>query len=219
MPLVAPLCVRYTINGTNNGVNVANILDFNVVPNDVTDMSRSHACEVVAKDLVDHWFDDVATLLCSSYTFTGVSWVDLDSETGSVGSVSAGNTVTLPQSGSDDADPYSGQVAVLVQKISVNLRGARKGRFYVPGLSEDRVSGNHLNSGFVSGLNGAFSDFLEHMTSTGTLDTTLYYPVVIHTRTHRDTIPPTIVYVSNTQINSFSVEGTTATQRRRIHRA
>lgn len=215
MALVAPECVRYTINGRYLTRPAVNVLDMVVQPNDNSIISRNDAIPIVAGVIIDAWADTVMSRFNSSYTFDSVSYVDLNDPNGPVGEVTQTDFISLPQQATGNGEPLTAALAMLVTKETQRQRGSRPGRWFLPAFTEGDIAGNiWINSTLVA-TNDELSDFLERVTETGIIQDINQFPTVIHTRNAGTPQNPVIQYVNNTQITGLQAQGRVSTQRRR----
>lgn len=161
--IVAPSVCRFTVNGVANGRPVANIVDCQV---DTTGsvISRAEAIFNLAGDIINNWDDHVMTLTTSQYTAQSVSWVDLNSVDGTVGERSVTSDTSWPANGRATGGTAQGNVAYRVNKVGGVTRGQRRGRMYIPCVSEDAnlgTNGNLVNPTFVGYVNSAMGEFLD----------------------------------------------------------
>lgn len=214
MPLVAPDVCRFSINGVYLNRPAINTLDM-VINDQVGPGTRHDDIEFVAGQMIDAWADNVMTRFGSSYSFRDVSWVDLDSADGEVGSRAETPNTNLPMSASGAGQPLSAALAMLVTKVTTRQRGGRPGRWFLPGFTEGDIEGNIWLESTLVATNAALSEFLEEMTETGTVGDHSFFPTVVHTRNTGTPSNPNIVYVNNTQITDLNASGRVSTQRRR----
>lgn len=214
--IIAPLCVRYTVTGHAAGnVTWANVWDFRITPNEGT--TRAEACEQHASVLSGayggllgpYWHDEAGT--------DTVSWVDLDSEEGSTGSILSNF------GGSDTADPAPANTAVLVHKQAPGGgRATRNGRCYFAGLTDPVFASRAIDGPFSAAFQGDLDGFLDDISEiNGGTDFPNYsaFAVVVHTRNDGTEEAPNIVYAGNSIINRLSIDPIAATQRRRLRRS
>lgn len=215
MPIVAPDVVRYSINGNYLNRPAVNVLDMVVRSQDSEAQPRDEIIESVAGRLINQWVDNVMTRFNASYSFESVSWVDLNSVDGQVGSRTSTDEYTLPRAAVGAGQPLTAALAMLVEKVTQRQRGSRPGRWFLPAFTEGDINGNIWESGTLVATNAALSNFLEEMTETGLGNEQYYFPTVVHTRNEGTPTNPNIVYVNNTQINDLQASGRVSTQRRR----
>lgn len=111
-------------------------------------------------------------------------------------------SVTNPVSGLKGADSVTPNTSILVQKATALGGRKNRGRMFVPGLPENEVGGQGLIvAGVQPDLQLAFDNFLAKVTTDN------FIPVVLHGG------PET-----PTPLTNFSVQGTVATQRRRLRK-
>lgn len=185
-PLLMTNIVRYALNGRwTNGRPIVNILDMDVRTNSLPDPGgflpeRDEAVEEAAERLATAWQEHLLPNLSSSYGFEGVSWVDLDSESGSTGSIVP--VSDYPQVGALGADAEVPQTTLLVEKqLSGRRRGTRNGRWYISGVPEMRIDNNGIVLPiWVTQMDNALSDFLGDVSKEGTADHVWTVPVVVH---------------------------------------
>jgi hypothetical protein len=222
-PFIVPLGVRYTLHGTHGGRNIANVLDFGL---DLTGSTtpRAQAIDDFSRIIIDQWVLQVLNFLASTYSFNSVSWVDLDSASGSVGSRSVTIANTLPKAGAQLTAAMPGNVAFLIKKALTAQRGARNGRMFLVGVPEvvtDTTAINSVSSGNVTSINTKMAAFLAavNITMSGTTGFTSKH-MVAHVTSRGTPTPPATVGPPLTGIllpvNSLTCDGTLATQRRRL---
>ena len=222
-PYIVPLGVRYTIHGTHGGRNIANVLDFGL---DVTGSTtpREQAIDDFSRIIIDQWVTQVLNFLASTYSFNSVSWDDLNSPSGSVGSRSTTLANTLPKAGAQLTAAMPGNVAFLIRKSLTAQRGARNGRMFLVGVPEvvtDTTAINTVSSGNVTSINTKMAAFLSavNITMSGSTGSTTKL-MVAHVVTRGEPEPPATVGPPLTGIllpvNSLTCDLTLATQRRRL---
>lgn len=217
MALIAPDVCRYTINGSYLDRPVANIIDA-VILDTIGPTGRNEAVERFCGVILNAWALHYLPVAPSAYRFDSVSWVDLNSESGSVGVRSSTDVYDLPLNGALAGQMYTGAVSVLVTKQTTAARGQRQGRWFLPPCTEADIEGNFIGADYLNALNDGLSDIVEALTDTGTIGDYQAFPTVVHTRNVGTPSNPDIVYVNNTQINSLTAQGRVSTQRRRNRR-
>lgn len=208
--LVVPQVVRYSFSGTYGEATWANVMDFRVDEEALSD--RAIEIENVAGVLEDAWKGFLVPLLVDDLVLTSISWVDLDSADGSTGSIGISGGA-----GNDTTPPTSAQVSVLIRKNTTGGRSSRPGRWYLPGIPEAGVGITGVDSGYRTALQTALNNWQAALTGPVSQGSQIE-PVVVHTRNTGTEQNPNIVYVSTTPITSYTVSGTAATQRRRLRR-
>lgn len=213
-PLVAPSVVRFSVNGRYADRPLVNILD--VVISGLRGIGRSEALGYVSELFLNAWTEVILDRLTAAYTAESLTWVDLDSADGEVGSITATDDHTWPKAGGRQGAANAGNVATLVTKVASQNRGTRNGRWFLPPAPEPDTNGNLLAPSYQATLQAGTSVFLERMTETGLLAPVDTFPTVVHTRNTGTAANPNIVYAGNTQITNLRVETLQATQRRRL---
>lgn len=213
--IVAPGVCRFTFVGTYLDKPCLNVLDMVINQQSPGIYPRSDGIEEAANTLLDAWAEEVAVLSQQSYEFTELRWIDLDSEDGEVGSLTATGSNTLPVSGEGSGEPYTAAVAMLVTKVTSRQRGLRQGRMFLAPADEQNITGNLLSGPFLAVANANLSNFVERITETAVIADHNYFPTVVHTRNEGTAQNPEIVYVNNTQITDFQMSARVSTQRRR----
>jgi hypothetical protein len=168
MPFIVPQVCRYTIHGLFQGRQVANIIDMQI---DTTGSTTTRADAIFDQCgiLLNQWHTDILPLLSILYTAQNVSWVDLNSDSGTVGSRNVSGGHTWPTAGGDSLSPMPAQVAVLVRKNIDSIRGARKGRLYLAGVTEPETSStvpNIVDPTVITTLNTKLATFLTAVNQT-----------------------------------------------------
>lgn len=214
--LIAPDCVRYTVNSTYGGRNLANIVDMVVLDQSGGTFTRDDAVHSAAGDVMDAWDQHIIGGLSTSYTALSVSWVDLNAPDGSVGNITSTTDTTWPAAGTVGGNGVPANVAMLATKVTNGRRSSRTGRMYVGGLAEANVDGNLLTSTYLADMVENFGNFTESLTETGIISVYQTFPTVIHTQNVGTPSAPVIEYTGNTQVTNFLPQQLVATQRRRL---
>lgn len=107
--------------------------------------------------------------------------------------------------GGDDGEPDTPATAVLVRKLTVDGGRAGRGRMFVPGIRESRIeAGGHVNGTFRLDMQAGFDNFQSDIEDAD------YKLMVLHGEGSPLDEP--------SEVLSFSVDSTAATQRRRMRR-
>lgn len=213
MAIIAPGVCRFTVHGTFTGGNeVDNVLDMRIDTTGSTE-SREESIFNQAGIIINQWVADILPELMSSYSFDSVSWVDLNSSSGSVGSRTSSGAISLPDPGGRAGASMSSNVAQLASKNIVGRRGRRNGRIFFTAPAEADTSGNFLSAGRVTAWNAALDDFLGNINqdATGIFDFTSALVVVHTTSTSGEP-----VFTATSDVESLTMEPLLATQRRRL---
>lgn len=220
---VVPRVCRFTINGHFMDRQVANMIDMTVDTTGVI-TDRADAITDQAGVLLNQWTTDILPSLSILYFADSVSWIDLNSETGSVGSrtVSGGNT--WPKAGGDSLSPMPGNVAALVHKSTTSSRGARAGRMYLPGVTEPETGSttpNILDPTVVTALNTKLSQFLGNINQSSPGDGYSSDMCVVHILTRAplepgQKPPGSPATGTSSKVSGMTVDTRLATQRRRL---
>lgn len=162
-PLVVPDVCRFTVNQTFEGQPVANIIDMQI---DTTGSSttRTDAIFNIAGDILNNWTDHVLQFQSNNLTAVDVSWVDLNTLTGSTGARSTTSDNSWPQAGPGAQSAFPGMVALRVDKQVVGNRQARNGRMYLCGMSEDLTADSPANEwapSTISSYQAEINEFLD----------------------------------------------------------
>lgn len=147
------------------------------------------------------WEATMLDIQVSSITLDEVIVRQGPNEDGPTGTTAVGLAGTHIGSGS------SPNTAYLVKKNTA-LGGRRnRGRFYIPGVDEDKVDpSGSITPAWVATVQGVVDDFYDAFGAATVL------PVVLHERVPGPTQP------APTDITSFTLESTVATQRRRLRK-
>lgn len=213
---------RFTVNGTFGGRNVANIFDMRIESGSALDVRAADIANQ-AGDIVNNWCDHLLPLLANDYTFTSVSWVDLNSLEGSTGEVFAGGDETLPQNGGSTEDPLPPNVAALVTKQAPGGgRSTRNGRTYLVGIRETQTDpGNptRLTSAAQGFITAGMEAFSTGISNTELGEGYVSNMVVLHTRNQAAAGQPAdIVATGASDVEALVCDIQLATQRRRLRR-
>lgn len=210
-PIIAPGVCRFTVNGTYGGQVVANIIDMEIDTTGSID-SREDAIFAQAGILINEWSDSILEMLVPAYVATSVSWIDLNSLDGPTGNRTSTDQQTWPLGGQNAEGAMPGNVAMRVDKQTTASRGQRKGRMYLPGLSEAFTlpgTPNTIDPAQVGPINGLLQSFLGDLEQTGT-DIPNYESrmVVVHTVDG--------VYESDSRVTALTVNTKVGSQVRRL---
>jgi len=211
--LIAPGVVRYAVNGTYDGHDVVNIVDMRLdTTGSIAD--RAGAAFDQAGIIINEWKDSMLPLMVSSYKAVSVSWIDLESEEGSVGERSSTDSTAFPASGSSGGAAMPGNVAARINKNTTATRGQRQGRMYLVGVSEawtQSAEPNTIDSGSTAVINTKLAAFLGDINQS---DTSVFdfgsEMVVVHTKDG--------VFTSASVVTTLSIDAYLASQVRRIRR-
>jgi hypothetical protein len=217
MPFVVPDICRFAINQSLEGRAVVNVLDYQVDTTGST-MSRSDACEALAGDILVAWQGTVMNRQVDDLTFESVSWVDLNTATGTTGSITSAGAVTLPIGAGETGSPIPANVSALVTKTVSSARGRRNGRMFIAGIPEDATditNGNTLSTTYQAALNSQLDDFLSETANVDGLGTAYSSDMaVVHVLTRSGTGAP--LTGGYNLVTALTVQGLLATQRRRL---
>lgn len=216
-PIVAPNVARFTINGTfpDFGGTWALIWDASSITAEGED--RAANVEGYAKCVVDAT-GTLFSALSNQVTVTSVSWVDLDSLTGSTGEITLGWERQLPQTGGREVPTAAANTAVLVTKAGTFGRGTRTGRMYLPGPNETQIAAADIVAAYQEDIQVDCNEFLFDLTDPPRLAPVSWTPVVVHTRNAGTPQMPDIVYAGQSDVTQLIVQRRVATQRRRLRR-
>lgn len=210
--LVAPGICRYALHGTYAGRPVVNIIDMKIDTTGTT-VSRDDSIFEIAGDILNNWFDEIVNfIICEDFTFTKVTWLDLNSLDGAVGERSSTSVHTLPLNGALTNPPMPGNVALRVNKNTIGRRGERQGRMYLCGIAEDLTASggpNMVQPGDIPAINAGLATFLDNITDesvVGQTDTKKMH--VVHTKDG--------VFTSSSTVTALVVDPMVASQRRRL---
>jgi hypothetical protein len=223
-PLIADNICRFTVNGTYGGRNTANILDMRVEQTgSITD--REEAIKDQAKVIVSAWVDEINPRLVDDYSANSVSWLDLDSLSGSTGQTNLGTGTNMPDTGNEVGAAAPGNVALRVLRNTVAVRGQRQGRMYLAGMPETETGAGTPNTilpASVTAWNAELATFLAAINQNAGLVPPNYNSalVVVHTTVNRvnpaDPSTWVLVYEGSSDVTSLTMDATVGSQRRRL---
>jgi hypothetical protein len=210
----APLLVEYAFHGIHtNGREITNIWHEELESAGGTD--RPVAIAGVAAVIRDGWQDQILDRLSNNYTFTGISWVDLDTIDGTTGAI--GPNGALPLTGASTTEAAEPQVSVLAHKRTISTRTQRAGRTYFSPIPDATADENGV---FVAGQQASWNTTLTNYfnTTNALVGGFLAIAHVGHWQIPPGPPPPTPVEVpgTSTQMTAFEVDTMVATQRRRL---
>lgn len=165
MPLVVGGVARYTVNQSMEAQEVANVIDVHI---DTLTGDRDAHVESVARRILEAWSGSIRPDQWDELSCDSVSWVDLDSSTGTTGEVVTSGAITWPLVGGEAGAALPGGVAALVRKITTRARGQRNGRMYLGGLVEgftEAGSPNQLTAAAIADLQPSLDSFLATVNS------------------------------------------------------
>lgn len=207
--IVLPDIVRYSVNQRLGSRPVVNIIDMYLDDAD-TPLTRDEAIVDLAGNIIEQWNEHVLPLLSDDLEFQSVSWVDLDTADGSVGSITSNGTQNLPAYGGQTAQTMPGMVTARIIKNTTGGRRARRGRMYLSGIPEaytDDPAVNTISAAARSAIQDGMDDLQSGLTATAEPLFALYKPVVVH--------DPADAAPSYTDLTGYSVDPVVGAQRRR----
>lgn len=214
-PLVAPGVCRFACNGTYSGQPVVNILDMHIDSLPAGDPREVNAYNQ-AGIIINQWSEDVMAHLSNKYIFESVSWIDLDTDEGSVGERAETSEVTLPVAGAGTWEAMPGNVALRINKNTVAKRGQRQGRMYLVGYAEAGTSQgepNQVTNSTLASLATTLTSFLGNINQSDIIGTDEEYSselVVVHTKLGQ--------YTNYSVVNSLTADPYLGSQVRRLRR-
>lgn len=213
--ILAPTIVRYTFQHTlRYGQKSDNVMDLSI---DGTGLiSRDSVITDFNSHVAGMWQDTALKIYGTTSTFNGAAWIDLDSLTGSTGTL--GPADGHPVAGSGGGGFLPPNVAHLVHKRGTAHRGQRQGRSYFPDVPEATADDQGLlPSGYQTTIAGYMNSFRTTVGSyTYPADTA--NPValrVVHVHKVNKDDPSTWTWTSTT-VNTVDCDQRVATQRRRL---
>jgi len=223
MPFVVPSVAQYTIHGLQANRQIATIICMHIDTTG-TIQQRSDAVAAMAGIVLNQWDQDLLPTICGTYTANSVSWVDLNSATGSVGSRSSTSTHTWPKNGGNTIAASPGNVCALVHKNLTSTRGSRRGRLYMPGVAEsftDPGVPNQLTTSAVTAYNTALTSFLGNLNQTAqgpfNFDARMAVPhILTREAPTKPGVPGKPLTGEGILVTGLTMDGTLATQRRRL---
>jgi hypothetical protein len=219
MAFVVPGVCRFTINQTYGGRNVANVIDMDI--DSESPSTREECIEDQADVLWNQWCDDILPNMTDGIGIASVTWVDLDTSSGSVGEVTTTGSNPAPQTGGATGTGWGPAMAVLVRKVITQGRGRKNGRMYLTGYNESLTQDGDpgaLEASSVPILQGDVDAFKGNIEQDTGVDPPFYssHWVVTHVLTRDEDEHP--LTGDSRQISNLIVEQTLATQRRRQRR-
>lgn len=210
-PIVAPTIVRFSMHATYvSGHRADNIVDVSL---DEFGQSRVSALGPFVQAVVGLWQDNFLSHLNDHYTFTGCTFLDLDSEDGTGGF--HGPVGGKPTQGGDGNNGCSPAVAYLIHKNCNPTRRQKNGRMYLVGALEAKVGvDGAVDSGAISDQNNAANGFksgIENISTSLGFGTTAWRVVHIKGRDGAGDVNQW----SSSDIVSVNCDPFVATQRRR----
>lgn len=215
MPLIAPNTFRVALNGSYDGQPIAHVLDFIPVLVSGVLPERSDLGPLICERLGIAWEEGIRNSQSDLVTYSGCSYLDLDSELGSTGIY---NGAPYPVAGLNTGAPFPGNVAGRVLKIASGPRGSRTGSIYLPAVLENGTGPDEPNQWSTVAL----SDWATRLTDTFTRleepgtwgGLGVWYPGMVITRTRSSESGP--VWVATNRVEGLSMQTRLASQRRRL---
>lgn len=212
--------VRFSVNGSmvGSGRTTANIVDV-WLEDAGGDEIRAQNVLTLAEKVLDSWDDNIRPKQVDELTLQSVSWVDLNDENGSTGTISTTASNTWPAAGGTAGEAVAFNTSILVRKAIVADRSRRQGRMYVPGIPEADVASGYTLTGTARPLwQAEFDDFFNDLQGTITNGGVPYdhYPAVVHVLTRDANENP--LTGDSREVTAFSVQQVLATQRRRLRK-
>lgn len=184
-PIVAPNIARFTVNQAIGGQDVANVLDMRVTNINPLE-SRDQALFELAGDILNNWSEHIQAFQIDDISALSVSWLDLDSLTGTRGERTQTSTYEWPRNGRNVTDAaMPAVVAARVDKATTGVRGTRGGRMYISGCVEQWSAASVTmtwDSATQDSLNGFLADFLDGINDEAGVNGRDQELVVVHTR-------------------------------------
>lgn len=217
MAIIAPFVCRYTISGTAaDGVTWANIWDVDVLT--AVGEDRGPILETYARLIIDVWGYSIAASLTEDVNLTRVSWVDLNSADGTVGSVTTGLTTDPPYNGGTSGAPSPAAISAVATKTGSSRRGARNGRMSILGIPEADASSTAIAAGPLNVLNQRLEIFFTDLQDNDVIAPVSAQAVVVHTRNAGTPQNPDIVYNGKSNVTGLVARARLGTQTRRMSR-
>jgi len=192
---------------------IVNILDVIYTP--AAGSTRAIASEEMAKRVLQAWHDNIRPLQVNGLQEVSVSYVDLHSLTGTVGSVTAGTGTALwPVSGVKGVSPLPTNAAALINKSTSAGRGSKAGRLFFTGLPEGD-SGDSANTLTAAAVSAYSSGFAALRTAINTYTSAVIVSATLQV-VHTSALTPGVG--TSTPVSSMSAEAELSTQSRRIRR-
>lgn len=210
IPVVAPTIVRVSLHhNLTNGRFAYVVLDVSAEGGSGSD--RATYVPLVAASLGKSWQTSIVPNIFSPVSYTGGSYVDLDSLDSTAGSFGPDGSAPIAGPAHEVPPP---SVALLVTKNCHHSRSQRNGRLYMPGIREDFIDAKgEIGGSYMTGLQNSFDSFLADVAGTGglvpSIDTALR---VVHVTGHTDGKPSSW---DSSDISSFTVQSRVGTIRRR----
>lgn len=213
--VIAPQCVRYGFQHDIPGDHPATCtFDVEI---DVSAGGRDDCVKDFTSHIAGHWQDAMLQQLSPDVTFTGGTYLDLDSADGISGTFApaAGHPTTGGLTGTSMTSP---QVAYLIHKVAGASRSARNGRMYVPGVAENQIDvSGRVAPSFISTYETHLHDLLVNISGEAGTPTASYSAAmrVVHVHKPDKDDPGTWTWSSST-VDALRVDPVCATQRRRL---
>jgi hypothetical protein len=216
MPLTASDVVRVSLHGfwTNQRpiITVWHVRATGA-PNRI-DVARG-----AAQGVLDLWIQHAVPVLVNNYGINSASYVDLDSEQGSTGTV----THAPDAFGGQTATSAGPNVGVMIRKLySGTFRGTKPGRLFIPGGSEAQIDEDGaISSTALQTAATAIAAFHSAVVGFSSAEVSTMTPVVVHTPSEEVTVTKTIRrplksgFMTQNDITSYQAETvSTGIQRR-----
>jgi hypothetical protein len=176
MALILANGLRVTILGQwTNGRPIHSVFHFRMTA--VT--NRVPACAEAAAAVLQAWGTNVVPLIANNYSVASARFVDMSSDSGATGEV----TAEPPYTGGNIATVNSPYTGLVMKKLySGSFRGTRSGRTFFPGISDANVDEDGLVLNSVrDAARTAMVNFLQDCNATSTPNVVDMAMVVAHT--------------------------------------
>lgn len=216
MPLIVNGVCRFALQGQMGPRPWAVIHDMRIDTTGVI-TDREDAILDQAKVIWNQVWTDLKGAFVNSWQAQRISWVDLDSPTGSTGFITGTTAHPTAFTGTVATPGLSPQVSALVIKQINSARGSRNGRSYWNGIPEsvtDAAAPGYILAATVTGMQAAWTAYLANINQDGggTVDYTSHLCVVQITERDGDGKPTAGI---SRDVTALNVQGQLATQRRR----
>jgi hypothetical protein len=177
---------RFAVNQAYGTIEVKNILDMHLdLSEGTTGDTREERCFDQAGRIINAWDDNLRVLQVNDLSCLSVSWLDLDSLTGSVGERASTTTNAWPATGALADAPSPSFSAIRVEKRTTAARGLRGGRMFMAGVNEGQtdVGGpNTIAAAALTSLNNGLAAFLAALGASTAVGAQGYFSelVVVH---------------------------------------
>jgi hypothetical protein len=159
---------RFAVKQEMATVPIVNLLDMHIIS--VGGSARADNLFKQAGRIINAWHTNIRTLQSNDLSLKSVDWIDFNSLDGAVGSRSTTDTTSWPANGTGASATFPTFLALRITKALTAVRGARAGRMFLAGLSEEWSNTDdpqNVSAATLATINTNLAAFLTAINSSG----------------------------------------------------